>query len=244
MKIAHILPTSILGLTRFNDYHLVLPHLLEKDPEYREFYANDAGGLKILDNGIAEGVNYSWEGLLKWADVIGAAEIVVPDVMGDCNATMDSVKLFEPFAKAHPEYKYMGVLQGKSYSELVKCLNFYMYSVPWVSVLAVPRVLANTIHKQIRVNFVDAFAEDLVTRFDAVHFLGASNWIREIVLLNETIGRGIDTSLCGVMGLDNRLIDSDTYVPRQIDYFEAKPKSKQLMYIEENIRTYNKWVLS
>lgn len=240
MKVAHIVPVGLLNLTRFNDYHLVLPHLME-DPEYKRFYAEEATGHKILDNGIAEGVEFNWDDLLNIGNTIDANEIVVPDYMGDTDRTIKLAEKFEPFARANPQFDYMGVIQGKSMSEIVKCFAYYELVADWVKVIAVPRILANTVHKDIRFNFVNAFEEKIKARFDAVHFLGASANIKEVLLLRDTIGRGIDTSMPAVMGLEGRLITIDSYVPRQAGFFEAKPKQKQIMYIENNLSTYVDW---
>lgn len=239
MKVAHIVPTSLLDLTKFNDYHLVLPHLLDQSREYFDFY-RDVSGHKILDNGVAEGVDFDWHLLFQYGFKIGAAEIVVPDVMGNCNATIELARKFEPFAKAHREFKYIGVVQGKSMVEIVKCFTWFQLA-GWINVLAIPRVLANTIHKDIRPNFVTAFEDQIKDSFEAVHFLGASSNIKEVLLLKDTIGRGIDTSMPAVMGLDKRLIDVDGYVGRQDGFFEAKATQKQLMCIEHNLNTYVDW---
>jgi hypothetical protein len=240
MKVAHIVPVSLLSLTRFNDYHLVLPHLMDNE-EYAEFYRSEAYGHKILDNGIAEGIEFNWDQLVNIAHDIQAHEVVVPDYMGDCDRTIALADKFEPIARANPGLKYMGVIQGKSYSEIVKCFAYYELVADWVSVLAIPRVLANTIHKDIRWNFVNAFEDRIRERFEAVHFLGASSNIKEVLLLKDTIGRGIDTSMPAVMGLDNRMIDIDSYVIRQSGFFEAKPKQKQVICIEHNLHKYVEW---
>lgn len=240
MKVAHIVPTSCLDMTVMNDYHLVLPHLLVNDMTYGEFYTTTATGHKILDNGVAEGVDFNWGGLVDMAHYIGAQEIVIPDVMGDCDRTIELARKFEKTARRNSKFDYMGVVQGKSYSEIVKCLHYFV-TQDWITVLAVPRVLANTIHKDIRANFVNAFEAEIEGNFKAVHFLGASNNIKEVILLSDTMARGIDTSMPAVMGLEQRLIDVDGYVPRQSGFFEAQPSQKQLMHIEHNLTTYVDW---
>lgn len=241
MKVAHIVPTAVLGYTRYNDYHLVLPHLME-DPEYAKFYKEEATGHKILDNGIAEAVDVDDAQLLRVAHYIQADEVVAPDVMGDCDRTIAAVNKFRPLARANRDWDYIGVIQGKSYAEIVRCLAFYQTQQDWIRVIALPRILANTVHKDIRSNFALAFEQEIQRDFKAIHCLGASAKVDEVKTLAETgLIRGIDTSMPAVMGLEGRLIDKDPYVPRGEGFFEAKPKSKQYMAIEHNISVYTEW---
>jgi hypothetical protein len=56
IKFCHIAPTAQLEkYTSTNGAHLILAHLVEEDPEYRDFYANlDDGKYKIMDNSAFE----------------------------------------------------------------------------------------------------------------------------------------------------------------------------------------------
>lgn len=56
INFCHISPTAHLSkYTRSNGVHLILAHLVEEDPEYREYYANlDDGKYKIMDNSAFE----------------------------------------------------------------------------------------------------------------------------------------------------------------------------------------------
>jgi len=241
MKVAHIVPTALLSLTKFNDYHLILPHLMEEGSDYATFYKEEATGHKILDNGIAEAVDFDWKALLRLAATLQADEVVAPDVMGDRVRTVETVRQFRPLALAHPEFKYIGVIQGKSYSDLAAMLAFYEQQ-EWISVIALPRVLCHSVHKDIRFNFLDAFEKQIKERFEAVHCLGAASVNpKEVILLSDTMARGIDTSFPSVMGLDKRMIDIDPGVTRGQGFFEAKPNPKQLMCIEHNLQQYVEW---
>lgn len=240
MRVAHIVPTALLPLTKLNNYHLVLPHLLETDNTYYEFY-REVDGHIILDNGVAENVEFDTKALLDFGAHIAADEVVVPDVMGDCDRTIAEARRFADYAHTYPQFDYIGVVQGKSYSDLTKCLAFFEQT-EWISVIALPRVLCNTVHKDIRFNFAEAFKDRLMARFKAVHCLGASSNIKEAILLSDCEAiRGIDTSMPAVMGLDKRLIEIDGYITRSEGFFEAKPNPKQLMCIEHNLALYVEW---
>lgn len=56
INFCHISPTKYLSqFTEHNGAHLILAHLVESDPEYRDFYANlDDGKYKIMDNSAFE----------------------------------------------------------------------------------------------------------------------------------------------------------------------------------------------
>lgn len=56
LNFCHISPTAYLQrYTNTNGAHLLLAHLVEEDPEYREYYANlDDGKYKIMDNSAFE----------------------------------------------------------------------------------------------------------------------------------------------------------------------------------------------
>lgn len=56
INFCHISPTAYLSkYTRSNGAHLILAHLVEEDPEYRDYYANlEDGKYKIMDNSAFE----------------------------------------------------------------------------------------------------------------------------------------------------------------------------------------------
>lgn len=56
INFCHISPTAYLNkYTKDNGAHLILAHLVEEDPEYRDYYANlDDGKYKIMDNSAFE----------------------------------------------------------------------------------------------------------------------------------------------------------------------------------------------
>lgn len=56
INFAHISPTPYLSkYTALNGAHLILAHLVEEDPEYRDYYANlEDGKYKIMDNSAFE----------------------------------------------------------------------------------------------------------------------------------------------------------------------------------------------
>ena len=132
MKIAHECPTSLLLDSReFNDYDYALVHLFEELPEadyYNYFVESLALGRHvILDNSIFElGEAFDHKKFAFWVSRLQPTEYIIPDALENCDQTIQNAR--DWFAGPHmavPETsKTIGVVQGKSYDELVKCYNF------------------------------------------------------------------------------------------------------------------------
>jgi hypothetical protein len=237
VKIALITPIDMLDLAGLSDYHLLLPHLFDNE-QYRRFYT-DVKGFKILDNGAAEGYSTDHNELHDLGLAWSVDEIVVPDVLGDCDATIDLARKFEPYVREH-DFRYVGVAQGRTIAELLKCITYFQYA-PWITTLALPRHI-NTIHHTQRFNLIEPIVKEF--KFDAVHCLGASSWIREVLAI-DSLGcvRGMDTSLPVVLGLEGMALRDDNYVPRQPDFFDRQVERKGYTWevIYDNCRTYLDW---
>lgn len=249
MKVALILPYDALSLLSLYDtgYQLVLPHLCWEKQEYFETY-RDLGGFKIMDNGAAEGVEVYHVDLHDVAISVGADEIVVPDVLGDCDGTIAKVRSFERWARPD-QFQYAGVVQGSNMAEIVKCLNFYD-GEEWISNVHIPRILNRVIHRTFRFTFLEALFGQTGSRyqyrFDHIHCLGASEWIRECsALASVPIVRGMDTSLLASMAIARRPIDMPDaeYVQRQPDFFNAKINRSSVIWkvLCGNIERYLNW---
>jgi hypothetical protein len=244
--IALIAPIDLLDVVfKYNTgYHLVLPQIMEESEAYSDFYS-EIDGFKIVDNGAAEGNTIYYQDLHAAAEHIGADEIVVPDVMGSCTDTMIEVKRFEKWALPD-QFNYAGVVQGDNMAEVMKCLTFYDH-LPWISNVHIPRILNRLIHKTFRMTFLDALVEatgsKFAYRFDKMHCLGASEWVREAAALAEIPNiRGMDTSLPFNMGMAGRSLDQE-YIGRRDNYFYNQVNRTGLPYrmVEENVRRYLDW---
>lgn len=241
MKVAIIPPPSLMELAD-GDYHLMLPHLLDKDPYYSEFY-RDQEGLKILDNGEAEGEETRPEDLFRLAAEFGAQEIVVPDTMTDSAATITQARYFEALAAQHPEFKYMAVIQGHNAKACLRSLRYFAHC-DWVTRVALPRCM-NQIDRHFRYNFALMYQSVFEKCFEAVHCLGASENVVEVISL-KSLGflRGIDTSMPIVLGLAGINIASYEYAPRGDEYFKTPfVSSTKYHLIKHNVDTFKQWAL-
>ena len=126
IKISHESPLSMLEISRtYNDYDYCLVHLLEDYPEYYKFFVDslNMGRHVLLDNSIFElGTAFDHKKYAQWIQKLQPTEFIVPDVLEDCQGTIDSAKkcLWHDWDFVNNS-KVIGVVQGKTYGELVKC---------------------------------------------------------------------------------------------------------------------------
>ena len=84
MKVSHEVPRCLLLASQeFNDYDYCLPHLLDIDEEYKQYFYNakKEGRYIIMDNSLHElGEAYKWDRLYYWIKELEPDEFIVPDV--------------------------------------------------------------------------------------------------------------------------------------------------------------------
>jgi hypothetical protein len=82
MKISHEVPLSLLQYNyKWSDYDYLLPHLLDKYSEYKEYFlkAREDDRFIIQDNGLFEGVTHTVQDLLEKINLIEPDIFIVPD---------------------------------------------------------------------------------------------------------------------------------------------------------------------
>jgi len=127
MLISHETPISLLDTSRgYNDYDYCLIHLLPEQPEYLKFYKDsvEMGRHVLLDNSIFElGEAYDSKEFAHWIKELKPTEFIIPDVLESTEGTIESFKKFTSEYRNLPS-KSIGVVQGKTYKEIVECYNF------------------------------------------------------------------------------------------------------------------------
>jgi hypothetical protein len=126
MLISHETPISLLETSRgYNDYDYCLVHLLPEHEEYRRFYMEsaDMGRHVLLDNSIFElGEAYDSKEFAYWVKQLRPTEYIVPDVLEN---SAETIEIFKKFNKTYElPGKKIGVVQGKTYKEIVDCYNY------------------------------------------------------------------------------------------------------------------------
>jgi hypothetical protein len=124
MKVSHEVPRCLLDISpEFNQYDYCLPHLLDQDEEYKQYFldAKAKGRYIVMDNSLHElGEAYNSERLLYWINEIEPDEFMVPDVWMDCHQTAAQAKYWLQYE--FPEKtKKIAVIQGKDKNDAYLC---------------------------------------------------------------------------------------------------------------------------
>jgi hypothetical protein len=127
MLISHETPISFLDVSKsYNDYDYALVHLFKEHPEYYKFFEDSVkeGRHVLLDNSIFElGTAYDSDEFAYWVSRLKPTEYIVPDVLENTEETIESYAKFTEKYSVLPG-KTIGVVQGKTYEEIVKCYRF------------------------------------------------------------------------------------------------------------------------
>ena len=139
MKISHESPLCLLEESRkYNDYDYCLVHLLETEPTYYQFFKDSVaqGRHVLLDNSIFElGTAFDSDRYAHWIKELKPTEYIIPDVLEDTIGTMDKALDWKEKYSDLPG-KTIGVVQGKSYQDLVHCYD-YMDNIIKVDKIAI-----------------------------------------------------------------------------------------------------------
>lgn len=139
IKIAHEAPISIFEkIQKLTDIDYALVHLFEESADYFNLFkdAVEKGREVILDNSVFElGVSFDAKSYVKWIQKLKPTWYVIPDSLENADKTKS---LANQFVTEHPNLpgKSIGVVQGKSYDEIVSCYK-HMDGVVNVDMLAI-----------------------------------------------------------------------------------------------------------
>ena len=127
MKISHESPLCLLDRSRsYNDYDYALVHLFETEPTYYQFFKDSVaqGRHVLLDNSIFElGTAFDSDRYAHWIKELKPTEYIIPDVLEDTLGTMDNALDWKEKYSDLPGKK-IGVVQGKSYEDIVQCYDY------------------------------------------------------------------------------------------------------------------------
>ena len=216
MKFINIYPVTNSEEYLKQDMNMFLTHLVLEDKIYRET-AKKSSGYKILDNSLIElGGSVLLEDVIKAAEMIGADEIVLPDVFRDGMTTFELAKKYlEKYEEELSKYKVMAVVHGKDITEwMVSYL--LLENLPGVDVLGIPKVLDVDMKEYGgRPGIVNEFMEHCLKE---IHLLGLWYNIRELKdyrYPNKI--RSVDTSLMNLLSIQGRDFTSSRKEGEQID---------------------------
>ena len=140
IKIAHESPKSIFNdVQKQTDYDYALVHLFEEDKEYFNQFkeAVKKGREVILDNSIFELEEaFNADKFAHWINELRPEWYIVPDVLEDAGGTMSKMAAWNSKYKDVAYGKAIGVVQGKTYDEIVDCYE-YMDNIAGVDMIAI-----------------------------------------------------------------------------------------------------------
>ena len=187
IKISHEVPKCLLDESlHFNDYNYALPHLLDKDETYENFfYESKKLGIECyLDNSVHEnGVPYKTDRLLYWIEELLPTNFFVPDIIENMSESIVKAKEWTKFLLPDGVEK-VPVVQAKSLKEAIECTQIYKdlgykkLAYPYAS--SYYNEVSNHPNKDIgkalgRVQVISKIYEmGLLTKNDRIHLLGTS----------------------------------------------------------------------
>lgn len=257
MKLALIPPFRHINAIRHTNYQMALPVHWSHEGSIKAFKsAHKRGDYIIMDNGVAEAEmdplvkTLGFQEVQERAYEISAHEIVLPDVMGDMNATILAITDALPFIDTET-FNFMGVVQGQTMDEIKSMVHFYRNEAPYVTCLGIPRHLPTTLSREDARVEVVRYIRDTTKLEDTqidIHLLGTNPYVadelsgygRHFRLLGV---RGVDTSMPFHAALQGITLGNDvTEVKREPNYFGTKIPTTKSGQVWNNIVAMKEWV--
>jgi hypothetical protein len=261
--ISHESPISLLQESlAYNDYDYCLVHLMEQEPEYRDFFikSRDSGRKILLDTSIFElGEAFDLEKYAYWVNELKPHEYILPDVLEDSNATIENSK---KFIEKYPNLpgKRIGVVQGKTYAEIAACYNALNLdlNVDKIAISFDYSYYKNVAwHPNKWVSFMsgrvwlitELMKTGTLNKSKPHHLLGCSNPLEFSFYKHPDFNfiESIDTSSPIVHGLhevryEGKIGNWEKESTKLADLIKAKPNLAQISAIVDNIITFRSYV--
>ena len=220
IKISHEVPFCLLEQSReFNDYDYLLPHLMDQNEEYRNFFykSREMGRYIVMDNSLHElGEAYNTERLMYWIDEIKPNEFIVPDVWEDKNESVRNAKLWSQIELPDGVMK-VAVVQAKSTHEAILCTQAYKDFGYKKIAYSYGASYYNEVCPHPNKDFGKAigrfmvlsslYEQRILTKFDRVHLLGTASPIEFGMYKNIECIESIDTSNPIMAAIDETAYD-------------------------------------
>jgi hypothetical protein len=260
MLISHESPLALLEKSReFNDYDYALVHLFQSEKNYFDFFVQslNQGRKVILDNSVFElGEAFNAELFAQYVQALKPTEYIIPDVLENVHHTIYKAVMFK---KTYPDLpgKSIGVVQGKSYDELILCYKTLdQLGVDKIAIsfdYSYYREVCNHPNKWMaftlgRVQTLTRMLnEGIINKNKPHHLLGCSLPI-EFLFYREGFEwiETMDTSSPVVHGLLNTLYEPGGLVNKQsiklVDLLHANPTDEQVKLIQANVSLFRSYI--
>ena len=204
MKVSHEVPSCLLTASpEFNDYDYCLPHLLDQDEDYLQYFKNakEAGRYIIMDNSLHElGKAYKHKRLLHWIKELEPNEFIVPDVWMQCAQTAAQAKFWKQYSGIYPETKFTAVIQGEDKNQAYLCAS----------------LLANLGYNKLCVSYGATWYNDFFphTNPDMGKALGRVRFVQGLLNLNQL--KDIKFHLLGCS------------IPQEFSWYDSNPRIESI----------------
>ena len=255
VKLSHEVPFCLLEKSReFNDYDYLLPHLMDENEEYRNFFykSKEMGRYIVMDNSLHElGEAYNTERLMHWINEIKPDEFIVPDVWEDYAASVRNAKLWAQVELPEGVMK-VAVVQAKSLHEAYLCVQSYKdfgykkiafsYGAQYYHDLA-PHPDKDFGKAIGRFMVLSQMCEDkLLSPTYRIHLLGTASPIEFGLYKNIKCIESIDTSNPIMAGIEKRMYNQLGLSPKPVanmnNYQGVDIEEIQPELIEYNVRKF------
>ena len=255
VKISHEVPFCLLTKSReFNDYDYCLPHLMDENEEYRNFFyeSKKMGRYIVMDNSLHElGEAYNKERLLYWVNEIKPNEFIVPDVWEDYSSSVRNARQWSTVELPEEVIK-VAVVQAKSLHEAILCTQAYKdfgykkiaysYGASYYNELCPhpDKDFGKAIGRFIAIEkMIDA---KVLSHTDRVHLLGTASPIEFGLYKNIKCIESIDTSNPVMAGIEKRVYHQLGISPKPVanmnKYQDVSEDFIETELIEYNIRKF------
>ena len=204
MKVSHEVPSCLLTASpEFNDYDYCLPHLLDQDEDYLQYFRNakEADRYIIMDNSLHElGKAYDYDRLLHWVGELQPNEFIVPDVWMQCAQTAAQAKFWKQYSGIYPETKFTAVIQGEDKNQAYLCAS----------------LLANLGYNKLCVSYGATWYNDFFphTNPDMGKALGRVRFVQGLLNLNQL--KDIKFHLLGCS------------IPQEFSWYDSNPRIESI----------------
>lgn len=263
VRVAHEAPLYIFDqVQQVTDYDYCLVHLLEENQNYLDKFIEAVNKWRyvILDNSVFElGEAFDSNRYLYWINKLQPAEYIIPDVLEDAQATVkrlgEWIVMYQPQIKGYP--KSIGVVQGKSYEEIVWCYKQISPMVDKVAISFDYSFMCNNdsytpstrceVFMRGRQKLIKQLLDDSVINTEKPHHLLGCYLPQEFLAYKDYRWIDtIDTSNPVVHGINNIYYENyglkDKVKTKLVDYINDSLTPEQIHCIMHNIQKFKEFI--
>ena len=255
VKISHEVPFCLLEKSKeFNDYDYCLPHLMDQNEEYKNFFyeSKKQGRYIVMDNSLHElGEAYDTDRLFHWIKEIEPDEFIVPDVWENYSKSVRNAKLWSQIELPDGVTK-VAVVQAKDKHEAVLCTQMYKdlgykkiaysYGASYYNNICPHpnKDFGKAIGRYMVIN--DLIKNKILSPKDRVHLLGTASPIEFGLYKNIECIESIDTSNPVMAGIEQKMY-FDLGLPTKPEanmnnFQDIEEKDVNYEFIEYNVRKF------